>query len=129
MSASWKALCRESKLNYQNESISVPCGNDRYQEVHVDDVDPSVIRLWSRVVRRSQLPLDRPELERPEIEAWLMNRYRELMGFKVAKRGTIIGEAWVPMIEINASEWSLYVHTVAKACDRLEYLWTGVDQE
>jgi hypothetical protein len=80
--------------------------------VHVDDVDPSVIRLWSRVVRRSHSPLDRPELERPEIEAWLMNRYRELMGFKVAKRGTIIGEAWVPMIEINASEWSLYVHTV-----------------
>jgi hypothetical protein len=97
--------------------------------VRVDDADPSVIRLWSRIVRRSQLPPDRAELARPEIEAWLMNRYRELVGFKVAERGTIVGEAWIPMIEINASEWSLYVHTVAKACDRLEYLWTGVDQD
>ena len=129
MSARWKALCREARLRYENESITVPCGNGRCQEVRVDDTDPSVIRLWSRVVRRGRLPPHRPELQRPEIEAWLINRYRELVGFKVTERGTIIGEAWVPMIELNESEWSIYVHTVAKDCDRLEYLWTGVDQE
>lgn len=129
MNVSWKSLCRESGLRYQNDSIRVPCGDDRFQEVRVDDGDPSAIRLWSRVAARSQLSADPPELERPEVEAWLINRYRELVGFKVAERGTIIGEAWVPMIDIRSDEWALYVRTVAKACDRLEYLWTGADRE
>jgi hypothetical protein len=92
--------------------------------VYVDESSPNVIRLWSRVATRSQVGL-----ERPEIEAWLINRYRELVGFKIADRGTIIGEAWVPPIELTSNEWFRYVHTLAKACDRLEYLWTGADQE
>ena len=45
------------------------------------------------MVTRGQIADDRAELERPEVEAWLINRYRELVGFKVAERGTIIGEA------------------------------------
>lgn len=113
MNASWKTLCRESGLRYQDDSIRVPCGEDRFQEVRVDDGDPSTIRLWSRVALRRQLSADRPELERPEVEAWLINRYRELVGFKIADRGTIIGEAWIPMIEVTPDEWSLYVYTVA----------------
>ena len=76
-------------------------------------------------VLRSQLAMDRPEVERPEIEAWLVDRYRELVGFNVAERGTIIGEAWVPLIDLSADEWSLYLHSLAKSCDRLHYLWTG----
>jgi hypothetical protein len=129
LSVSWKALCREAGLRYQEQAISVPCGEERAQQVWVDDSNPDVIRLWSRVAFRRQLPDDRPELERPEVEAWLINRYRELVGFKVAERGTIIGEAWVPMIDVSVAEWALYVDTVAKACDRLEYLWTGSDRD
>ena len=128
MSASWRALSRDAGLRYVGDSIRVPCGEDRFQEVRVDDSDPPAIRLWSRVASRSQLA-DRPEMERPEVEAWLINRYRELVGFKVAERGTIIGEAWVPMIDVTPDEWKLYVETVAKACDRLEFLWTGRDSE
>ena len=129
LNASWKTLCRESGLRYQDDSIRVSCGDDRFQDVRVDEGDPSAIRLWSRVAFRRQLSAERPELERPEVEAWLINRYRELVGFKVGERGTIIGEAWIPMIDISPDEWSLYVRTVARACDRLEYLWTGVDRE
>jgi hypothetical protein len=97
--------------------------------VRVDASNPEVLRLWSKVVTRGQIADDRAELERPEVEAWLINRYRELVGFKVAERGTIIGEAWLPMIDVTPDEWKLYVETVAKACDRLEYLWTGADRE
>ena len=68
-------------------------------------------------------------MEHPEIEAWPLNRYRELVGFKVAERGTIVGEAWIPRIELNADEWRVYVFTLARSCDRLEYLWTGADRE
>jgi len=107
----------------------VRCGEERFQEVHVEETEPGVVRLWSRVALRSQLPDNRPQIDQPEVEAWLINRYRELVGFKVAEHGTIIGEAWVPMLDVTADEWSLYVRTVAKACDRLEYLWTGSDRE
>ena len=113
MNASWKTLCRESGLRYQDDSIRVSCGDDRFQDVHVDEGDPSAIRLWSRVAFRRQLSPERPELERPEVEAWLINRYRELVGFKVGERGTIIGEAWIPMIDISPDEWSLYMGIVA----------------
>ncbi|MGH7461041.1 MAG: hypothetical protein ACREMA_08430 [Longimicrobiales bacterium] len=109
--------------------IRVPCGNDRHQQVRVDDSQPGVLRIWSRVATRRQLSFETTELDRPEIEAWRINRYRELVGFKVAERGAIIGEAWVPDIEITPDEWALYVRTVARACDRLEYLWTGRDEE
>ena len=97
MSASWKDLCRESGLKYKGDSIRVPCGKERFQEVRIDESGPNVIRLWSRVAARSQV-----SLEQPELEAWLINRYRELVGFKIAERGTIIGEAWVPLIDLTS---------------------------
>lgn len=128
MSVSWKGLCRDAGLKYEGDSIRVPCGNDRFHVVRVDDSDSQVIRLWSRVASRHQLA-ERPEMERPEIEAWLVNRYRELIGFKVAERGTIIGESWIPTIDVAPDEWALYVRTLATACDRMEYLWTGADIE
>jgi hypothetical protein len=129
LSGSWKALCREAGLALESGAIRVPVGQERFQTVRVDDADPEVIRLWSRVALRSRLATDRLGLERPELEAWLINRYRELVGFKVVERGTIIGEAWVPMIDVSAEEWNLYVHTLARAADRLEMLWTGADRE
>ena len=109
--------------------LRVACGPERFQLVRVDDSQAGVIRLWSKVAVRSQLSPELGEENSPEVEAWLINRYRELVGFKVVERGTIIGEAWVPAIELTADEWALYVRTVAKACDRLEYLWTGMDRE
>jgi hypothetical protein len=129
LSASWRALSREAGLKYEGQIITVPCADDRRQQVIVDDGEPGVLRLWSKVAVRSRLPEDREELQRPEVEAWLINRHRELVGFKVAERRTIIGEAWVPTIDLTASEWALYVTTVAHACDRLEFLWTGTDRE
>lgn len=129
MSDSWKGLSRQANLKYEGNTLRVPCGPERFQLVRVDDSEAGVIRLWSKVAVRSQLSPELDEENSPEVEAWLINRYRELVGFKVVERGTIIGEAWVPAIELTADEWALYVRTVAKACDRLEYLWTGLDRE
>lgn len=129
MSDSWKVLSRERSLRCVGDAIRVPCGPERFQLVNVDDSDPSCIRLWSRVASRAQLNVDSSTAEAPEVESWLINRYRELVGFKTVERGTVIGEAWVPTEALTAEEWELHVRTVAKACDRLEYLWTGTDRE
>ena len=128
MSDSWKSLSRERNLRCVGDAIRVPCGAERVQLVNVDDTDPSCIRLWSRVASRAQLNVD-SSTEAPDVELWLINRYRELVGFKTVERGTVIGEAWVPTEALTAEEWELHVRTVAKACDRLEYLWTGADRE
>jgi hypothetical protein len=128
LSVDWKALTRASTLRLEGEAIRVEIGADRFQLVRVDGSPADAIRLWSRVAVRSQLP-DIEGMERPEVEAWLINRYRELVGFKVAERGTIIGEAWVPLVGLTSAEWRLYVETLAGACDRLEFMWTGADRE
>lgn len=122
-------MSRERNLRCIGDAIRVPCGAERVQIVNVDDSDPSCFRLWSRVATRAQLNIDSSTAEAPEVESWLINRYRELVGFKIVERGTVIGEAWVPADDPTAEEWELHVRTVAKACDRLEYLWTGTDRE
>lgn len=124
----WRSLCREAGLKMHGDTINVPCGKQRSHTVWVDQAQDGVLRVWARVATASQLVL-RPGAERTEVEAWMVNRYRELVGFKVDGRGTVIGEAWLPDIELTAEEWALYVQTVAKACDRLEFLWTGEDRQ
>ena len=123
MNADWKRLSRECGLSIQDGAIVVACGGDRSHVVRVDVSNPEAIRIWSVVVSRGSAPPD------AALQAWKMNRFRELVGFKVAEYGRVIGECWVPTAEITASEWKLYVETLAHACDRLEHLWTGQDVE
>jgi hypothetical protein len=118
-------LTRKAHLKLTGTEILVPCGRERFQRVRVDDSTDDVIRLWSIVVRRGGAQ----HLSNSSLEVWRINDYRELVGFKIAEHGRVIGECWVPMIGITDSEWKTYVVTLAKACDRLEYLWTGKDQE
>lgn len=129
LSADWKGLARQAGLRCEGDSIRVKCGDDRFQEVHVDETGEDVLRIWSRVASMRRLGTAHPEIGGLVQELWLTNRYRELVGFKVVGRGMVIGEAWVPRIDLTSEEWELYVRTVAVACDRMEYLWTGVDRE
>ncbi|HEV7676347.1 MAG TPA: hypothetical protein VGQ12_17585 [Candidatus Angelobacter sp.] len=120
-------LTRKAALKLAGGEIRVPCGRDRFQRVRVDDSMGDVIRLWSVVVTRGGAQhLTNPN---PSLEVWRINSYRELVGFKVAEHGRVIGECWVPMIGITEKEWKIYVMTLAKACDRMEYLWTGKDAD
>lgn len=123
MNVDWKALTREIGLRIENGAIRVLCGADRQHLVNVDDSNEDAIRLWSRVVTRGNAPED------ATLQAWKMNRFREVVGFKEADRGLIIGECWLPKTGLTADEWRLSVMTLARSCDRLEYLWTGRDVE
>lgn len=123
MSADWKLLTRESGFKVSADgAIRVPCGNERSQTVFVEPHEEA-IRLCSNVVPRRHAP------PQPELTTWKMNRYRELVSFKVVERGRIIGEVWLPDIGITVDEWRIAIRTLAMACDRLEYLWTGRDVE
>ena len=118
-------LTREAGLRLAGSEIRVPCGRERSHTVYVDHSLDDTIRLWSIVVTRGGAE----RIPNAAVEAWRMNRYRELVGFKIGEYGRVIGECWVPKIDITSEEWKTYVVNLAKACDRLEYLWTGKDVE
>jgi hypothetical protein len=111
-------------LSAEPKTIEVSCGGNRTHTVHVEE-HAEAFHLWAVVVTRG----DASRRTNAALEAWKMNRYRELIGFKPAEYGRIIGESWVPKAGLTPAEWDLYVNTLAHACDRLEYLWTGRDVE
>lgn len=123
MSVDWKTLSREAGIAIENGAIRVSCVGNRSQVVHVEVSDAEVVRIWSLVVRRRDAPED------AAVRVWKMNRFRELVGFKVGEHGRIIGESWIPLIGLTAKEWKMHVLTLARACDQLEYQWTGSDTQ
>jgi hypothetical protein len=103
------------------DTIEVPLGRGRRQTVAVEDGGAHV-RLWSVVVRAGRV--DDSVHER----AWTRNRLSEFVGFRLDRRGRLVGETRVPD-DASAEEWALLVHNLASACDHFEYLLTGRDIE
>lgn len=127
MTIDWKHLSREAKLRVQEGAIVISFPDMRSQKVLVDErtVGSPVIRIWSMVARAADLT----DVEDPDRVAWNRNRESDLVGFKRDCRGRLFGEAWIPLESLTPEEWSLYVHSLARACDRFEYLITGRDTE
>jgi hypothetical protein len=123
MSADWQRLSRDAGLRVDIGRIEVVFRDQRRQFVFAESGDAETIRIWSIVAKPSALV----HLRTPVIDAWRRNRLSELVGFTVDGRGRMIGEAWVPTEGLDADEWAFYLRTVARACDRFEYLLTGSD--
>ena len=122
--ADWRRLTRDAGLTVREDAIQVGFEDKRTQRVWVDDTDPAVMRIWSIAATPSALR----ETPDPNLFAWQRNRLSDLVGFKTDRRGRVVGEAWVPRSGLTPEEWALYVGTVARACDRVEYLLTGRDE-
>jgi hypothetical protein len=125
LSTEWQELCRSAQIAIRENEIDVLCGPSRHQRVYVDDTDPQLIRLWAIVATRGAAE----QVHEVALQARKMNRFRELVRFKISEYGRMIGECWVPIAGISADEWRTYVNILARACDRLECLWTGRDIE
>lgn len=104
----------------------VPLGGGRQQRVGVEEPpgDPETLRLWSLAAR----PKPMAELANPFMFAWLRNRESDLVGFKIDRRGSLVGEARLPLAGLAADEWRFAVLAVARGCDRVEWMLTGADQ-
>lgn len=124
MSPNWQTFCRAKDLSVDGDSVDVTFENGRRHRVFVA-TEPDGFSLRAKVVRPSTVEV----IVDLALTTWLRNRATKLVGFRVDKRGWLVGEAWVPTAGLTPSEFQTYVRAVAAESDRFEYAITGRDIE
>jgi hypothetical protein len=120
MAGNWEQFCNAPDFEVEGPSIAVRFAEDQSHTVTVQE-QPDTYVLNAMVARQGTVS-DLPDLS---LEVWLRNRAVTLVGFRIDRRGRLVGEAWVPKAGLDAGEFQLYVRTVAIECDRFRYLLTG----
>lgn len=127
MSSDWRAFSQKAGFYIEDHTIVVELAEGRRQKVYVEDnKENRYLRIWSIAAGISALSASK---ESPEFFAWRRNHLSDLVGYKIDRKGRLIGETWVPTAGLNAQEWAVYVKALAQSCDRIEYLLTGKDQQ
>lgn len=124
MNADWKSLCSAEDMIVEDADVVINFGDDRSHRVRVRETDDEFV-LRAFVVRQSVVA-SIPDLP---IQVWQRNRAATLMGFRIDKRGRLVGEAWIPKAGLSGEEFQLYVRHLAVESDRFEYRLTGRDSE
>ena len=124
MSVDWRRLSRDAGFAVRDAGIDVSFADGRRQFVHVEESKDGQLRLWSVVASASTVQ----SLPGPHLHAWRRNRLTKLVGFRVDRRGRMVGEAFPPVVGLGAEEWELHVRTLARACDRVEFVLSGRDE-
>ena len=124
MVADWSTLCQVKDFRVNDSQIYVQFLNGRRQKVTIEENDETYF-LSSVVARRLVVS----SLTNLPIDAWLRNRATALVGFRIDRKGRLVGESWLPKVEVTAEEFQLYVRTIATECDRFEFILTGRDIE
>ena len=121
---SWHRLCLDRDFRVDDTTVEVTFHEGRRHRVTVEEVDEEY-RLTALVARRR----DVADLHNLPMQIWLRNRGTALVGFRIDRRGAVVGEAWVPKVGLTAEEFQVYVRAVATESDRFEYSLTGKDVE
>lgn len=127
MAPDWKGFCEESGLTVLQNAVVVTFASGRKHKVTVDQQAESL--LLSGVVAKRTTIGTLETAEPLALRAWRRNRSTQLVGFRIDKRGRLVGEAWVPLPGLTPVEFRFYLHAVAHECDRFEYQLTGDDKE
>lgn len=123
--ADWKAFCRTADdMTLDGDVIVVTFSDQRSHRVVVEDADDAY--EFSAVVAR---PAALSDIEDAPLRAWRRNRATQLLGFRIDRKGRLMGEAWAPKVGLNREEFLMYVRRVATECDLFEYHLTGKDRE
>ena len=105
----WRAYCRDGEgLSVEGDAVIVTFPDERRHRVDVAE-NADLYELTSVVVRQSAFA----DLPDGELRAWRRNRVTQLVGFRVDRRGRLVGEAWVPKDGLRQDEFLLYVRKVA----------------
>lgn len=124
-SNSWKQWCRgHQDITIQGGCAVLTFTGGRHQRVHVTDVGEAY-ELKGFVARQATLR----NVPDAHLRAWERNRTTQLVGFRIDRRGRLVGESWVPKPGLDGSEFLHYLRRVAGECDRFEFILTGKDYE
>jgi hypothetical protein len=124
-SSDWKQWCRDNEdIALDGDSVVVSFVGGRNQRIEVDDAGEAY-ELTGFVARPATLQA----IPNAHLRAWERNRTTHLVGFRINRRGRLVGEAWVPKPGLSADEFLHYVRRMAAECDRFEYILTGKDYE
>jgi hypothetical protein len=121
----WKQYCRGAeRISVYGEGAVIVMAGERRQRVEIRET-PETYEFMSIVVRPSAIAsvLDVP------LRAWRRNRGLQLVGFRVDRKGRLVGEAWVPKAGLSREEFLLSVRRCAAECDLFEFHLTGEDAE
>lgn len=122
--ASWHRLCRGREFRVEDARVEVIFQEGRRHRVLVEERGDEYL-LRAVVVRGRKAQ----ELDGLPLLAWLRNRGTALVGFRIDRGGTLVGESWVPKAGLTAQEFQTYVRALATESDRFEYALTGKDLE
>jgi len=127
MSIDWRGFSRKAGFKAEDHTILVELAEGRCQKVYIEDAaHDGYLLLWSVAAGSSALS---EASEKAEFLAWRRNHLSDLVGFKIDRKGRLIGEAWAPTAGLDAQEWAIHLMALARSCDRMEYLLTGKDQQ
>ncbi len=124
MATEWRRFCKPRDLAVDGGEITVQLAEGRHHVISVEETDDG-LRLLGIVTKQARTS----EIENLLPIIWEKNRALQLVGFRVDRRGRLVGEVLVPRAGIDADEFQLCVRTLAAECDRMEYLLTGKDVE
>ena len=100
MADEWWMLCQTEDIIVENLHVNVKFGDDRRHRVTINEEDDAYVP--SALVVGQAMAQSLPNLA---MQASLWNRTTSLVGFRIDKRGRLIGEAWVPKAGLDASEF------------------------
>lgn len=124
MATEWRRFCKPKDLVVDGAKITVQLSEGRHHVISVEETAESL--QLAGVITRQAVTAAIPSLMST---IWEKNRATQLVGFRVDRKGRLVGEVLVPRIGIEADEFQLCVRTLAAECDRMEYLLTGKDVE
>lgn len=122
----WRSFAKQMGHAFDGTTVTVALANHRTQRVAIDEQrDGSTIRLWSAIASKTRL--DKLGHDHPVEYAWERNRLSDLVGFTLDGKGRLIGETWIPTVEMTAEIFRLHVEEVARVCDWHEMRLSGDD--
>ena len=123
MANEWRRYCRAAKdFEIQDQTVTVSLPDGRRHRVRVEDAGETY-QLVSVVVSAAV----GDEFADLPLRTWQRNRGTELVGFRIDRKGRLVGMSWVPKAGLVQAEFQLYMRTLAAECDRYEFELTGQD--
>ena len=97
--------------------------NGRSQKIHLARRKDRYV-LSSVVAHAGAVKEDRRSLA---YRLWRRNALKDVVTFAIDRRERVVGRIDQPIESMHDRELKFYLETLARECDRLEYILTGVD--